>query len=530
MTDTRRSDAQFERTLRSIVPSSAPSGLLARIQADVETTEQAHVWLWPLAHLTDADPLARRRALILVAAALLAATAVVTGGIVGSMLVDRSPLPIPAVTVEAPADQPPADLPAFVQSTYERMPELAPVAITVDDNGTKRRVLVSAEGAVRIETYASPDATEPETYRILAGTSLGETLMVDGQPKWYQQAEAISEDPRVFVYATMGAAAFGAPGGPGCETAISPGEIYANPPGRRWRWVGIEEVAGRPAHHVQCDGELWIDAETGLTLRSRGPALDEAFQPIPGSSRTVEATQVVFEAPPAALFEIDPPAGMATIDAATYECLTSSTCMASPAPVITPPPATAAGALPEDLDALVAASIAATTNLSAFDVTVEDWMSKIPGSTTRVVHDGAGQYRRESTYAGTADPPWITLDVDGHYYYTEMTTDGVQFWRETSTTERELAYPLRLPDTCDSGWMVVGVDLILERPADHLACPGDPAPTEFWIDRETGLVVRTMSLMDEQSGVLVEEVTDLRFEAPSPELFALPPGADLRPG
>lgn len=522
MTDIRRTDALFERTLASIVPSTAPVGLQARIHAEVETTRQVRALPWPLAGLADADPIARRRALLLAAALLLVLLGI--AGAVGSRLLEPAPVPIPAVVA-----QPPADLPAFVQGTYARMPELPPVAMTVDADGTKQRILVSDEGAVRIETYGSPDDTEPEAIRIYRGTSMGEVLMVDGQPTWYEQAEAISEDPRVFVYATMGAAAFGALGRPGCEVAISPGEVYDGTPSRGWQWIGMEEVAGRSAHHVRCDGDLWIDAETGLTLRSRGPALDAERQPIPGQARTVEATDVVFETPSADLFALQAPAGMATIDAETYGCITSPMCMASPAPVVMPPPATEAAVAPGDVDALVAASIAATEGLPAFDVTVDLWMAKYPGSSTRVIADGEGRFRVEQSSDGSTDPPWVTIAADDRYYVTETTTDGVRFWRDMAGTDREIAYPLRLPDVCEGGWTVLGVDLILDRPADHLSCPGDPAPVEYWVDHETSLVVRTQSLMSERDGFSVEEVVDLAFGPQPPERFELPPGADVRP-
>ena len=115
-------------------------------------------------------------------------------------------------------------------------------------------------------------------------------------------------------------------------------------------------------------------------------------------------------------------------------------------------------------------------------------------------------------------------------YATELTTDGVQFWRDLSKQPepRGGGYPLRIPDECPGGWTWVGVDDIHGRPADHLACPGQITPGEYWVDRETGLVLRVQMTVDAQQGTSVEEVTDLRLGPQPPELFELPPGADLR--
>jgi len=114
---------------------------------------------------------------------------------------------------------------------------------------------------------------------------------------------------------------------------------------------------------------------------------------------------------------------------------------------------------------------------------------------------------------------------------TESTTDGVVFWRDLSS-QREggwnVAYPLRLPPECVGGWELIGVDLVGGRTADHLACPGPIVPDEYWIDRKTHLVLRVQTMQDEARGTDVQEVRELRFGPSPPELFDLPPGADVR--
>jgi hypothetical protein len=88
---------------------------------------------------------------------------------------------------------------------------------------------------------------------------------------------------------------------------------------------------------------------------------------------------------------------------------------------------------------------------------------------------------------------------------------------------------LQLPPTCADGWEHVGVDLVLERPADHVACSTEGFTPDFWIDRETRLVVRTQSRPDADDATAIEEVVELTFEEQPVELFELPAGTELLP-
>ena len=103
--------------------------------------------------------------------------------------------------------------------------------------------------------------------------------------------------------------------GPGCEMERDPSEVGNGTAAAGWRYVGLEYVAGRPTHHVACGGgDLWIDIETRLILRTQGPAVDDAGQPIPVES--TEVTEIAFGEQPAALFE--PPEGVARMSADEY--------------------------------------------------------------------------------------------------------------------------------------------------------------------------------------------------------------------
>jgi hypothetical protein len=330
-------DVQIARALRAHLPEHAQAGLTERILGEVAMTSQQRALPSIFGTLGDVDPVVRRRTLLL-AAALLAALAIIGSAVIGSRLLERDP-----VTELDLA--PPADLPAFVMSAYDRMPELPPLAMTtIEDGSVKGRIYVHGTGAVRIERYNSLDATEPATYRILSGHSIGELTIVGSERVWAEQEEAISEDPRVFVYAAL-SANIGGGLQAGCEVATSPGEVYEEPPGGGWRYIGLEYVLGRPAHHVACVGELWIDVETRLVLRNRAPAVDEALQPIQGVFRTIEVIELEFGEQPAGLFDLARPDGVANITP-EQECARDPFCSATPIPPFTPLPDATPGAYP----------------------------------------------------------------------------------------------------------------------------------------------------------------------------------------
>ena len=522
MSDMRLTDARLERDLRTIAPAGAPVGLQARIRAEVDMTEQDRGF-----KLLGSLPPAQRRLVLLAAAMLLVAGLAMTG-VVGAILLDRQRGPLPEVTApsqDAPAIAPPEDLAAFVATAYGDMDQLPPMTITAisdDGQGTveRLRILVDGSGAIRVETYPTPDATEPTEMQIYSGTSMGHLLPVDGEPSWYQQSGAISEDPRVFVYAAMSEGRFGSITEGGCEAAISPEEVYAESPGRRWQYVGLEVIAGRPAHHLECDGDLWIDVETRLTLKSRGLALDDEFQPVPGVYRTVEATEVVLGHPPAELFELRAPDGVPTIDDETYSCQSDPNCGVPPPTITTPPPAPGPQDGPRDIGTLVDRSLAATSDVRALAVTVERGSGPVPDSSLVALHDGDGDWRLEERFPLGIPDLWIHLVGPDHHYAREYTTDNVPYWVDRGPpADVPQGYPLVVSEACTTEATFLGVDLVHGRAADHISC-GDEA---FWIDRETALVVRVHT-PDGAGGTFVNEVTDLAFGPQPPHQFVLPPG------
>src|SRR4029078_8940761 len=84
-----------------------------------------------IAQLRDADPVSRRRSL-LIAAALLLALAVRSAAAVGAWrLFQRDP-------IDELSLEPPVDVPAFVLSSYERLPQLPPLALTWHDSASRK--------------------------------------------------------------------------------------------------------------------------------------------------------------------------------------------------------------------------------------------------------------------------------------------------------------------------------------------------------------------------------------------------------
>jgi hypothetical protein len=211
--------------------------------------------------------------------------------------------------------EPPADLPAFVLSSYERLLQLPPVAFTWHSSDpAKGRVYVDGSGAVRFDRFTSAEATEPSGYRIFSDNRISGMALVESKMVWVEPGhEAIDDNAREYIRVVI---SFGVRA-PGCEMARDPSAVDTGTAATGWRYVGVEYVAGRPTHHVTCGGgDLWLDIESRLIMRTREPLTDDAGQPIPGQFGFTEVTEIAFGEQPAALFE--PPEGLARISADAY--------------------------------------------------------------------------------------------------------------------------------------------------------------------------------------------------------------------
>lgn len=325
MNDRRLTDDQISAALHRHLPGDAPVETRRKLLDAVEVTPQERPLFPVLGWVSHADPVGMRTSLLLLIALLLAA-ALAGLAAAGAWRVFRQET-TPRLDLT-----PPANVSALVGSTYNRMPDLPPVAITVREAGAaEERIYVDGSGAVRFEYYASPGAATPDTYRILSGTTIGALVSVDSRLTWVERAGAIAEDPRVFLLAELEG------GGvkPGCEVTGRTANVSA-PVG--WSYVGTESVAGRPAYHVTCSGgDLWIDAATSLILRSRGPGQNAAD--------TIEVMGLEFGQPPADLFRLAPPAGVPSMSADAYDCQLNAAACATPppTPTVTLPPGAVSG-------------------------------------------------------------------------------------------------------------------------------------------------------------------------------------------
>ena len=471
-----------------------------------------------------------RRVWAIALVGLLLAALLGTVLVVGRILQDRNLTTHTVVTSERPLQLSQAEISTLVRSTYDRMPELPPLVLTGLVNGASyRRISVGQSGAVRVEELPSADASEPSEYTIYAGGSIGELLRIDGKPYWYQSG-SFGEDPRVFVDAATQGTAFGNLTSTSCPSGTDPADLFE---GSAWTAIGVETVIGRPTYHLHCLGDIWIDQETALVLRSEGPRYGLDGFPIAGKA-TIEATSLEFRTPRAELFDLAAPAGVATATEVQYnfaKCRQYGNCLASPRPLIVPPPASAEPPS-ETADELVALARASGTTLPAYDVVVQDTNTglALAGGRTRVLFDGTDRYRIEGTnQPRTAwESTTITLAGKGYRYVAEPQPDGSIAWRSISRGPG--SYPLSIPDTCQGGWGLAGVDLIASRVADHLACLDSGSATAIWIDRQLRVVLRSQESDATSGGIWVLEVETFGPGVSDASLFDLPAGASMRPG
>ncbi len=506
MIDRRLSDARISAALRTHLPASAPAGLQDRIRIEVAQVRQLRPLPSLVAGLGDADPTARRTAL-LVAAALLLALALAAALAVGASRLLR-PDPLRDLSLD-----PPKDVPAFVLSVHDRLPELGSVAITTVQDGTKPgAIYVASNGDIRVERYRTAAATEPEWVRVISGTATWELVSMPSGPAWVNTG-GIAEDPRVFILATLGPS----PLDQGCEMTR---DGVSGTPAIGWTYVGLETVAGRRVHRFQCHGEnIWIDVETRLPMRVQAP----------DGSHGIEVTEVAFGPQPATLFSPDPPPGVPVIPQGVYSCSIDPSCLASPRPVVTPPPASDQPSGPVELAPVISHALAAYADPPAFDVVIAQSNTKrSEAARSRVVFDGTSRWRTEEI-AVVGDGRLATIKLFGprYLFVRETHDDGSTVWIDRSfRPDAPRGFPLWSPGaTCAGGWRHRGVDLVADRKADHIACPQADDWTDFWIDRESGLALRIVGREDPVSGADVAEVVELRL-GPSPaSMFELPPDA-----
>jgi hypothetical protein len=511
MTGQRLTDAQITAALRSHLPAHAQADLRDRIAAELPTTGQRRPLPLVLGRLTDEDPLARRRVLLL-AAAFLVALGVAVAVAVGALL--NRPQPLLVI-------DPRVDPGGYVTAAYAGYLGLPPMHITTAEAEYRHEIYHDGNGTVR---HVYPDG---QTYMYsLTRRAEGQDT---GRGKYWAILPPTDRDPRqeIAAYTGMELAR-------GCRMG--------------WQYVAQEVMIGRTSHHLKCplepqsgieapDMELWIDAETYLVLRSESVSMqvDENGRAV-GFERMPNIVVALEVGPqPPELFDFSAPDGFEPVTAAEYYCLqgvpdpATVDCAEASAPpperslppIPDPVPAPDQGGAPADLDQYVAEVAAAEDDMPAFEILI-DQRGQLDGQ-TRVYYDGGDRVRNEWHFdPGNPANPTVFLTSPAGSYESYYQDDGTTRWRKHRGNEPH--FGMGIPDACVEGWQHRGVDLILGRATDHLRCGFG----HYWIDRELKLVLRTSQ---ERDPLLlhanVEEVIELRIGPSPPELFLVPEGDEL---
>ena len=196
MNGRRLTDAQISQALRAHLPDRAQAGLRERILEAAETTAQQRALPSFLGALSEADPVARRRSL-LIAAALLVALALASAAAVGALrLLQRDPIhgSEPRAAGRRPGVRP-LELRAAAAAAARRLrrgtratarPRAASTSIgrgRSDSNGSRQ------------PRRPSPPATRSSAHHRISGMA-----PVGSETVWVEPGhEAIGDDPRVFI-------------------------------------------------------------------------------------------------------------------------------------------------------------------------------------------------------------------------------------------------------------------------------------------------------------------------------------------
>jgi hypothetical protein len=474
-------DIEITRALRDHVPDRAPSGLRASVSASVAgTTQQRPRRLFPVGR-TAGDPRVRRLDMLLAALLLVLTLAAAAG--VGAWLRqqarEREPLPL----------EPPADIDRYVATADAGLLELPALSITIiEDPGPKEHYSYNGDGVLRHDHYPAQGASQPSEFRIFSRDEMAEQTNVNGTAVWLKH---------------------GGQGNPLRELAFATGlQTFCERP---WEYAGLEYVIGRATHHVSCGtSEMWLDVATRLPLRSTS------------SGRTLHVSDLEIGPQPAALFE--PPSGLVAMTDAEYACAVDAACEepsspVPPTPVTTVAPAPSGAADLTDVDAFLAEVRTRYDTLPALEMS-----ARVYGAEYRYLYSGSGQLRSELSSEDPTAEPSVSIITNGREFFSNgRTDDGRTIWEELGPHGRVAAEVLDLGigRRCAAGWDVRGVDLIMDRPAYHLAC----GYREFWVDRDWLLVVRSQDTNPLSYESEVAEVLGVKFVQPPPESFELPDDA-----
>ncbi len=392
--------------------------------------------------------------------------------------------PVPSTTLDL---EPPTDVDAYVRSAYDALVDLPALSVTVvEQEGTKARYAYDGTETVRMDHFDNATNDTPSLYLLFTHDTRGELTELDGRPVWLEISG--QGHPLAELSGTLGLQR-------ACDTG--------------WRYVGLEDRLDRPVHHVACGGsEMWLDVETRLPLRSvRVQGEDQ-----PTTVRDVTELRVGPQDPE--LFQ--PPPDAVRMSDAGYQCASDPACTSpapvrTPRPLVTPAPAPSALAVPGDLDGFVVGVIATLDAPPAVEIeTIERGDQR-----TWYLSDGTGRSRIDHDDPPSATDPAEVIHANGHRYERGR---GDRYL-DVGPTTRSALPDWGLHGGCPTGWSYRGTDLVMGRPAHHLACDLD----HYWIDAQWSLVTRHQRDPDVLGyDADLNEVLDVRFRQPDPDLFELP--------
>ena len=248
MSQRRPTDLELAAALRAHVPA-APADLQGLIAAAIDNTSQQRAWPSVLGALTDADPVARRRGLLLAAAALLA-VALAGAAAAGALQIWRSQqLPAGAV-----------GLFAFVRDgdLYVARPDGTEAALVAHVDGSAlSRPSWSADGrwlAVQTEEPAilGLDLTTGELRRLAAGTIGAWSPVVSTLAYFPPTGEIALLDVADGANRVLVPRPVGTEGYPGYQGAYDNEALVWSPDGR-WLLTEAADPEGEPPRLVRID-------------------------------------------------------------------------------------------------------------------------------------------------------------------------------------------------------------------------------------------------------------------------------------
>jgi hypothetical protein len=292
-------DAQLAAALRAYLPAHAQTGLRDKIAADVAKTRQSPRLAWALG-VADANPIARRRALLVLA--ILAILAAVSIAAVGAWLREEN---------QDVLTRQPSEVDAFVLGSYQTFAQLPPFRLVTTEDGSLYATYFFDGSMLREETRDGG-------VRIFGPAVDADVAELDGRPIWIMrpaQARNVLGDMLIAWRETN------------CQSG--------------WKHVEFVELLGRSARRVRCaqdEGapeaftEVWVDLVTGLPLRRVSPIY---MGSVVEAQSVLEITELEFGPQKPDLFLVTGEA----ISQTAFVCATEHVC-ASPEPSTIPPSAT----------------------------------------------------------------------------------------------------------------------------------------------------------------------------------------------